>query len=304
MKRPKRPKSEKLSTDVNQMIDTVATHFQARNLPGILMLDRGQLIAEEYAILTEYAGRCVTALLGAIEVEDMEPIFIDIETTVTSDEQIKKQIAEQISHPAQMKKAETIAKWEEEKKPQAVEEAIARTSLDGSYGRITAIAISDGKTSAVIMHRDEADLLRCLWRLSCPKHNPMPYVVGYNLDFDLPFIWKRAAINDIKLPDWMPRPYVKIFSDGRGATIDLMHRWTGYRDKALKLTELARLLAANGTDAFSVAVRAILRSSKYSGEDMPKLWQQGNYAAIANHAEEDLLLTDYVYRRFREVGLA
>jgi hypothetical protein len=59
---------------------------------------------------------------------EMVMIVIDIETLPTDREDVKQMIAAGITPPGSMKKPETIAKWEAEQKPAAVEEAIANGS--------------------------------------------------------------------------------------------------------------------------------------------------------------------------------
>ena len=62
--------------------------------------------------------------------------YIDIETIPTQSAETRARIADTVKPPATMKKAETIAAWEAEQKPVAVEEAISKTGLKGAYGHI------------------------------------------------------------------------------------------------------------------------------------------------------------------------
>jgi hypothetical protein len=128
---------------------------------------------------------------------------LDIETIGTQREDIRQYIAKTVTHPAVMKKAETIAKWEAEDKPAAVEEAISRTGLDGAFGQVVVVglAIGDDAPQAIsslsetyVLHGLNAALNKVPakdWFSTC--------IVGFNVAaFDLRFLIQRYIVNKIK----------------------------------------------------------------------------------------------------------
>lgn len=131
-------------------------------------------------------------------------LFLDIETAECADEVIIQDIADNIKPPGNIKKAESIAKWEKEKKPQAIKEAVSKTSFDGFTGSICSIAwaANDGEVKAVTTdpgYGDE-DLLHNFFSMLIAEHgvNFNPRYVAHNIAFDLPFLYKRCVVNSIK----------------------------------------------------------------------------------------------------------
>ena len=69
-------------------------------------------------------------------------LYLDIETIPSQSPEVHEEIAKSITPPGSMKKAETIEKWEKEQKPQAVKEAIAKTSFDGALGHVCCVSFA------------------------------------------------------------------------------------------------------------------------------------------------------------------
>lgn len=81
----------------------------------------------------------------------MSYLYLDIETIETQDADLRARIAADIKPPASMSKAETIAKWEAEAKPDAIASAIAKTALDGATGHLVCIGYAvDGDRKSVV----------------------------------------------------------------------------------------------------------------------------------------------------------
>ena len=89
----------------------------------------------------------------------MTVLFIDIETIPAQGDEAKARIASSIKPPGAMKKADTIAAWEKDQKPQAIEEAIAKSGLNGAYGHVCCIgwAFGDDEPQSVIWPMDVTD---------------------------------------------------------------------------------------------------------------------------------------------------
>lgn len=136
----------------------------------------------------------------------MPKLYLDIETVPTDRADVREYIAATVKPPATMSKAETIAKWMTESKPEAVEEAIAKTGLDGSFGRVCVIgwAWGDDAAHSEYSENDERELLKhfakCM-NLRPPTTHYETTVIGHNVSaFDLRFLTQRFIVNGIKPP--------------------------------------------------------------------------------------------------------
>lgn len=182
-------------------------------------------------------------------------IYLDIETIPGQAPDLKARIAEDITHPATMKKPETIARWEEEQKPAAVETAWRKTAFQGDVGELVCVgwAIDDGSTDCWFRtppHIDgpnnnvtEAALLQCVFqhlhRAQQRAGGRVPVFIGHNVrDFDLRFLYQRAVILGV-------RPLVPLPHDARPNSphvYDTMTAWAGWGGRIA----LDRLCAALG----------------------------------------------------------
>ena len=140
---------------------------------------------------------------------------------------MKDIFADGVTHPATMKKAETVEKWEKEQKPAAIEKAIEKSVFDGGAGEIITFgwAVDDGEP-LTIQRSDkvsESDFLHLvndeLGSLKMP-----PLWIGHNIcGFDLRYLWKRFIVNNI-------RPSIKIPFDAKpwgNDVFDTMYEWAG-----------------------------------------------------------------------------
>lgn len=134
-------------------------------------------------------------------------LYLDIETIPTDRADVRDYIAATVSAPAQMKKAETIAAWEANDKPAAVDEAVAKTGLDGAFGRICVIgyAVDDLDIETIHEAEDEGWLLHefaaNLSALVSPSGRHTTCLIGHNVSgFDLRFLVQRFIVHGIKPP--------------------------------------------------------------------------------------------------------
>lgn len=184
------------------------------------------------------------------------PLVLDIETIPAQAPRLIEEIAANVKHPGQMKKSDTIAKWEAEDKPAAVADALRATSFDGAYGEIILIGMAVGTDAIEVVRRpsnnDEGGLLETAFRW-LEDHVPvgerrMMQVVGHNVvGFDLRFMWQRAVIHGVRPPDWMPW-LVKPWDD---RVFDTMIQWSGLGGgKGITLDKLCSVLgvARKGTE--------------------------------------------------------
>jgi hypothetical protein len=191
-------------------------------------------------------------------------IFLDIETLPCADPDLIAELTAGIRPPGSMKRADTIAKWEAEERPQAVADAISKTSLDGSYGRVCCIgwAIGDGDPQSVVGPNERELLTEFYAQISANinLHNITGRIVpfiGHNIaGFDLPFLRKRTVVHGVKPP--APLAFAMTARSWDGCIADTMLMWDADRDKRISLDRLCKVLSipspkADGIDGSKVA---------------------------------------------------
>lgn len=136
-------------------------------------------------------------------------LFLDIETIPTQRSDVREYIAASVEHPGNISKPETIAAWNAEKRPAAVEEAVNKTGLDGAFGQVCVVGIAGTHDEPVALYDanwqdgGEAALLTSLNaelnRRVAPSDLFSVTVVGHNVSsFDLRFLLQRYIVNGIR----------------------------------------------------------------------------------------------------------
>lgn len=214
-------------------------------------------------------------------------LYLDIETIPTRSNSIIASIAANIKPPGNMKKAETIAEWAANAKPAAVEEEIARTSLDGAFGNICCIGWAMDDQPVKSSYGDDenkvlADFIASVMADLTYLRHIRPMIVGHNvLNFDVRFIWQRAIILGIKMPHWFPRdpkPW------GR-EVFDTMTAFAGQRGSI----SLAKLSDAMGLEG----------KNDIDGSKVAKLWAAGQHDKVATYCCGDVELTRQIHKRMQ-----
>lgn len=218
----------------------------------------------------------------------MPYFYLDIETIPASDQEIINRIAANVTPPASMKKADTIAAWEAEKKPEAIAEAVSKTGLNGAYGQVAFIGFAMDDADPVcfswpLSHLNESDLLASFSeRISALVGNRYPTVVGHNVaSFDLRFLWQRAMVLGVRLPAWLPRD-PKPWGDD---VFDTMTKWAGARDY-IKMDELCFVLGIDG-------------KGDIDGPMIADLFAKHEYQKIADYCISDVEKTRQIHRRMQ-----
>lgn len=187
-------------------------------------------------------------------------LYIDIETLPAPNPAAIAEIAAGIKPPRTLKKAETIAAWEKDEKPAAIEEAVAKTSFDALYGRIACIAwaFDSGPVAATSSNMSEAEALTyfygqvseaCQINYHGGSTDKTLTVAGHNVaGFDLPFLRQRSIILGIKPPisvmaAMAAKPWDKTVAD-------TMLMWSADREKRVSLDKLCKALGIKGKDGF------------------------------------------------------
>lgn len=221
----------------------------------------------------------------------MTTITFDVECVGCEDEATIAEIAATIKPPGNLKKAETIAKWEAEDKPGVVAEAIKKTSFDGALGRIVCIGwavdyeepetcwdyTEDGIISTFFdAVRDAAEVHR-----TKGAHATIVFV-GHNIiGFDFRFLWQRAVVLGIKPPSIIPfmaKPWDVSIAD-------TMMMWNPDRDRRISLDRLCKALDV---------------PTPKDGMDGSMVWdyvRAGRLEEIATYCRGDVEATRACYRR-------
>lgn len=213
-------------------------------------------------------------------------LYLDIETIPSQSAAVHAKIAEGITPPGNISKAETIAAWEAEKKPAAVKEAIAKTALDGSVGHICCIGWAWGDDAPLSMELDEdvseAELLEEFIQTidGATIGNRIPTIVGHNVvNFDIRFLWQRAIVLGVRMPNWFPRDPKPWGIE----TFDTMAAFAGARN----MIGMDRLCSALGLEG----------KGEIDGSMIGDLWVAGEYQKIAEYCRDDVIRTREIHRR-------
>jgi len=160
----------------------------------------------------------------------MTQLFLDIESLGTNRPEVRDYIAASISPPAVLKKPESIAAWNAEQRPAAVDEAVAKTALDGAFGRVCVIgfALGDNEPFSLWSADDEADLLADFAVELDGMRQHTLQIVGHNVTWDLRFLLQRYIVNRIKPPVLLTRA-VDAKPWETALVYDTMTQWAGQR---------------------------------------------------------------------------
>lgn len=217
--------------------------------------------------------------------------YLDIETIPSQRNEAKARAAARVTPPGNISKAESIAKWEAEKRPALEEEQWRKTSFDGGWGEIVCIcwAVMDGpvrEATRPTLGDSEADCLASFFAGvldDCRAYNGRPITwVGHNLaGFDLRFLWQRAVVLGVPPPVKM-RHNATPWS---GVIVDTMHEWAGTRG-SVKLTELCEILRID-----------VGHEDTIDGSQVWDEYQAGRFDTILSHCRADVERTRAVHQR-------
>lgn len=216
-------------------------------------------------------------------------ITFDIETIPSQSAEVKDLILASVSPPGQYKKPESIAEWMRENGEAEAESQWLKTSFDGGLGQIVCIGFAMNDSEPVSFGVEETSLaaekdmlqtffanLGSLYRSSGTR----PVLIGHNhVNFDIPFIWKRAMIHGVRPPFWFPRD-PKPWGEN---VFDTMTQWSGSKG-SIKLDTLAKLFGLKGKDGMT-------------GSDVWPAIKAGAFQSVAEYCRDDVELTRAIFRR-------
>jgi uncharacterized protein YprB with RNaseH-like and TPR domain len=206
-------------------------------------------------------------------------LFIDIETRRTADQALIKRLMESVSPPGNYKKAETIAEWWKNEGATARLEAVNRTALDGTYGRLASVAWAMNDEAVKCVRGDDELALLNAAAIEFRVNTPMD-IVAFNGEFDLRFLYQRMVINKIPVPHPL-RHALRV----REGWIDPMRLWAGFKG-TIKQTELELALGISREDAIA-------------GADVGTAIDAGDWGAVEYHNMCDVENLRAIYRRMK-----
>jgi hypothetical protein len=214
----------------------------------------------------------------------MTYLYLDIETIPAQTDEARQIVAASVKPPAQMKKADTIAAWEKDQKSAAIEEAVAKTSLNGAFGHICCVGFAFGDEPAQtvswpLQHKDETETLRYLATF-LGTTNRVPTIVGHNVaGFDIRFLWQRAMVLGVRMPSWFPRDPKPWGNE----VFDTMTAFAGARE----YISMDSLCAALG----------IAGKGDVDGSMVGTMFAEGRHQEIADYCRSDVERTRAIHRK-------
>lgn len=216
----------------------------------------------------------------------MTNLYLDIETIPAQSEEAKARIAATVKPPAAMKKADTIAVWERDSKPEAIEEAISKTSFNAAYGQICCIgfAFDDAPATSISWPtnaENEGLMISGFFEVAGELvGNRFPVIVGHFITgFDLRFIWQRSMVLGIRVPAWLPKD-PKPWDNG---VFDTMTAWAGPRD-TISMDNLCAALGIPGKQGID-------------GSMVGEMFAAGWHKEIAGYCRDDVDRTREIHRK-------
>jgi len=160
---------------------------------------------------------------------------------------------------------------------------IETTGLAGIEDRITCISLLNLSTNKIISFygEDERKILQDFWK----EIDGALEIYGFNSNsFDCPFLIQRTLINNI--------PVCPTF-----------HK--------IRLTDL-RLISTLFFTSYNKAIKGTLnqwnnhffgKDKKTNGEEVIEAYKKRDWETIKNHCEEDIIVTEELYKRIVNCGL-
>jgi DNA polymerase elongation subunit (family B) len=208
-------------------------------------------------------------------------LYVDIETLPDMSPDALETAKEGISAPSNYKDEKKIADYIEEK----AQSALSKTSFDGLVGHICTIAWAlDGCDPESVQIKDLDEERECLDKFfrSLPQYKSLIWV-GHNVvEFDIPFLLKRAFVLNVKLPPINsfprnPKPWDRKVFD----TMNVFGR--------VSLDKAEKAIGFSG------------KNGMY-GSDVYPNFCSGNFDLIESYCRDDVRRTRNIHRRLLNIG--
>ncbi len=216
-------------------------------------------------------------------------LHLDIETLPTELPEIVAELSAAVRPPGNMSTPATIAKWEAEKKPALVEEAIRKTSFDATYGRVCCIgwAFEDAQPDTLMTPaHTEGDILLAFCQsvqAHAGKIESRLEIVGHNVSWDLRFLLQRCIVTRVKPPHiLMAAMLSKPWGD---AIRDTMLMWHPERERRISLDGLCKVLGVPSS------------KGDMDGSKVYDAYRNGEFEKIAAYCRADVETTRNIFKR-------
>lgn len=211
-------------------------------------------------------------------------IFFDIETLQTNDESVIEELRSTIEPPAQYKKPESIDKWMAENAEDRLNELVAKTSLDGMYGRVACIAWAANDPDPPSTHHlaNEAEAITEFYDYIENFSPHTDVFCGHNITgFDLPFLKHRSMILGIRPPSVLlnamnAKPWDACIAD-------TMLMWSTDRHKMTSMKKLCKAFGIEYVDDMD-------------GSMVAETWETDPQKVI-EYCKNDVRRTREIYKR-------
>ena len=215
----------------------------------------------------------------------MTPFYFDIETIPDQNPESRAEYRAAVTAPAKYSKPESIAEWLAANRDAEGDAAWLKTSFDGGVGQVVAIgfAVGDGPVHCYgvdDLNRDEEtqlmqDFFQALYNESHIQ------LVGHNIaGFDIPFLWKRAMVLNVKPPFNFPRnpkPWAENICD-------TMTLWDSQLRAGGSMDRICKLFGLQGKGDFS-------------GADVWPAIERGEFQRVRDYCKDDVERTRAMHRR-------
>jgi len=218
-------------------------------------------------------------------------IVIDIETLPCANPEQIAYLLDSVKADARLKDPAKIEADIVEKRA----ECIDKTGLDGSFGQIFMVSVSEvGSDEIFTTHGDNEEyVLNVLMDTikdicNSGTHTPLrPVIIGHNIGWDLRFIAQRCAVNGVRV-DRRFIPFDAKPWDGH--YIDTMTSWAGVGNRIT----LDRLCHALGVTS---------PKGEMDGSMVATYYSQGRIDDIIKYNRADVAATKACYKIMKQAGI-
>lgn len=231
--------------------------------------------------------------------------FVDVETVPSQHPEALAAVRASLKPPGTLKKPESIAAWWATEADSAATEAWRKQALDATHGELVSIAVlsedgrpwvqcrAPGESEAALLEKFfsvVADMMVKAQQALAPNARPwmdaQPWLVAHNAAFDVGYLWRRAVINRVAVPSWLPGPMARAGKD-YGCT---MLVWAGFGNR-VSLDNLCRALNVPSPKAGGM-----------DGSQVFDAWLAGDLDRIATYNLADVQALAQVWQVLQGTG--
>jgi len=217
----------------------------------------------------------------------MNRLYFDIETVKTQRADYPERVAQTIKPDGRISKPETLAKWEVEDKPKAIEKVIEQSVFNGGLCHVVQIQFALNENDPTVhMITDvskEKEMIGKFFEYidGCGNETQM---IGHNVKaFDLLVLKQRAIVLGIKIPPVLLSALNQKYNND--FCYDTMTEWGGYKDMV-------------SMDNLCYYLSLPTPKGEVNGATFGKLWEEGtNGEMLYHYGYEEIEALRLVYKR-------